>query len=201
MSHPSQRNPAKFGVIRLAFGADTDFVENQRFYIGEATNALEALGPVFIWKSNPEEADIIITHWNDMEDKRGPGRTNVARQTSELDPASLAGPNIFRRACAHEVMSNFGCLHVKRDENEGVLDDDGNRFAPGKPGKAIMNQYVAEPDLDNFNQLKHGEGNTIDETEYFNVTEWHPTQLDIDEFNRVWPAWLASFRPNGILTE
>lgn len=194
-NYPSQHDEAKFGVIKCGIRSIHDFpVHEQRAAIGMGVSGLLVLGPTFIWWNHLNECDIIFTHWDDMDDgPRAPGRTTIAKKLCELDPVMIHGFEEWKRTAAHEAMSIFGCLHIRHNSTEvGPLDNSGDPFAPGGHGDAVMNQLIS------YNKEQSLEQDFVT-TGTNRLPIVHPTQLDINEFNRVWPAWKAKHRPNGII--
>lgn len=170
---PSQHDEARWHTRTVAFAPSTDgvwaFSEAQLVDLRAALRSMDALGPTFVEVPDWTGADVVVRDWDG--DGRtcalGAGQHRVGTNVAEINPTCAAGLAL-RATMVHEVGHVLGLAHVCMEGSE--LPD----CSPVGIGPAAMNPRAAY-------------GDPIDQTRYTGVAQDSPTQLDIDEWNRVHP--------------
>lgn len=102
---PSQRDPARYGTVRIALGASLDGLydwrPDQRAQLDPIATELDALGPDFVWVSEGQ-ADVVIRAASLASGACGEYHQGLAYV--EVDASCTQGYLAMRRAASHEIV-------------------------------------------------------------------------------------------------
>ncbi len=101
---PTQSDPARFGLVRVAFAPD-DWPSDDRDAFRAELRALSALGPAFVEALGALAADVTIAHWESPDCARdGAARYVLGTAVVQLDPVCAQGFTQLRAEAGHELM-------------------------------------------------------------------------------------------------